>query len=127
VLGEPKTRKSRRTVRLTQRAMVALINHRKRQLEEKSSGRPLRGLRARIRLRERRPHQSLEPTSAVVSAPTFARGSPLYHLPRPTPHLRLAALPEERPPQVRAGASRTRFRRHHPRRLLPESSFYEVG
>jgi integrase len=34
-LGEPKTRKSRRTVRLTQRAVEALRSHRKRQLEEK--------------------------------------------------------------------------------------------
>ncbi len=34
-LGEPKTKKSRRTVRLTQRAVEALRSHRKRQLEEK--------------------------------------------------------------------------------------------
>src|SRR5215217_3537440 len=34
-VGEPKTRKSRRTVRLTQRAVEALRSHRKRQLEEK--------------------------------------------------------------------------------------------
>jgi integrase len=34
-LGEPKTRKSRRTVRLTQKAVEALRSHRKRQLEEK--------------------------------------------------------------------------------------------
>jgi integrase len=35
VLGEPKTKKSRRTVRLTQRAVEALRSHRRRQLEEK--------------------------------------------------------------------------------------------
>jgi integrase len=35
VLGEPKTKKSRRTVRLTQRAVDALRSHRRRQLEEK--------------------------------------------------------------------------------------------
>ena len=34
VLGEPKTRKSRRTIRLTSRALIALKAHRKRQLEE---------------------------------------------------------------------------------------------
>jgi integrase len=34
-LGEPKTRKSRRTVRLTQRAVEALRSHRARQAEEK--------------------------------------------------------------------------------------------
>jgi integrase len=34
-LGEPKTKKSRRTVRLTQRAVEALRSHRKHQLEEK--------------------------------------------------------------------------------------------
>jgi integrase len=34
-LGEPKTRKSRRTVKLTQGAVEALRSHRKRQLEEK--------------------------------------------------------------------------------------------
>jgi integrase len=34
-LGEPKTKKSRRTVRLTQRAVEALRSHRKRQAEEK--------------------------------------------------------------------------------------------
>jgi|SRR5215208_1088976 len=34
-LGKPKTRKSRRTVRLTQRAVEALRSHRKGQLEEK--------------------------------------------------------------------------------------------
>jgi integrase len=34
-LGEPKTKKSRRTVRLTQRAVEALRSHRTRQLEEK--------------------------------------------------------------------------------------------
>src|SRR3712207_5910217 len=33
--GEPKTRKSRRTVRLTQRAVEALQRHRARQVEEK--------------------------------------------------------------------------------------------
>lgn len=35
VLGEPKTKHSRRTVRLTQRAVEALRSHRRRQLEEK--------------------------------------------------------------------------------------------
>ena len=35
VLGEPKTKKSRRTVRLTQRSLEALRSHRRRQLEEK--------------------------------------------------------------------------------------------
>jgi integrase len=35
VLGEPKTKKSRRTVRLTQRAVEALKSHRVRQAEEK--------------------------------------------------------------------------------------------
>ena len=34
-LGEPKTKKSRRTVRLTQRAVEALKRHRARQAEEK--------------------------------------------------------------------------------------------
>jgi len=34
-LGEPKTKKSRRTVKLTQRTVEALRSHRKRQLEEK--------------------------------------------------------------------------------------------
>ncbi len=34
VLGEPKTRETRRTVRLTPRALDALKTHRKRQLEE---------------------------------------------------------------------------------------------
>jgi integrase len=34
-LGEPKTKKSRRTVRLTQRAVEALRSHRARQAEEK--------------------------------------------------------------------------------------------
>ena len=34
-LGEPKTKKIRRTVRITQRAVDALTSHRKRQLEEK--------------------------------------------------------------------------------------------
>jgi integrase len=35
VLGEPKTRKSRRTVRLTQEAVEALRSHRARQAKEK--------------------------------------------------------------------------------------------
>ena len=35
MLGEPKTRKSRRTVRLTQEAVEALRSHRVRQAEEK--------------------------------------------------------------------------------------------
>src|SRR5215210_3015302 len=35
VLGEPKTRKSRRTIRLTKRAVEALRSHRTRRLEEK--------------------------------------------------------------------------------------------
>jgi integrase len=35
VLGEPKTKKSRRTVKLTPRAVSALRSHRRRQLEEK--------------------------------------------------------------------------------------------
>ena len=34
-LGEPKTKKSRRTVRLTERASESLRSHRKRQIEEK--------------------------------------------------------------------------------------------
>ncbi len=34
-LGEPKTKKSRRTIRLTKRAVEALRSHRRRQLEEK--------------------------------------------------------------------------------------------
>jgi integrase len=35
VLGEPKTKKTRRTIRLTQRAAEALRSHRERQLEER--------------------------------------------------------------------------------------------
>jgi integrase len=36
VLGEPKTKKSRRTIRLTQRAVETLSRHRKRQLEDRN-------------------------------------------------------------------------------------------
>ncbi len=39
VLGEPKTKQSRRTVRLTQRAVEALRSHRVRQAEEKARSR----------------------------------------------------------------------------------------
>lgn len=71
VLGEPKTKKSRRTIRLTQRAVEALRSHRKRQLEEnlaagnyEDSGLVLAGDR-------RRSHQPLQPPQPVLcAAPT---------------------------------------------------------
>ena len=48
VLGEPKTKQSRRTVRLTPRAVEALISHRARQAEEKLRAGPLYGDRGLV-------------------------------------------------------------------------------
>jgi integrase len=53
VLGEPKTKKSRRTVRLTQKAVEGLRRHRARQAEVEAKGWLLRGRRARFREQER--------------------------------------------------------------------------
>jgi len=55
-LGEPKTRESRRTFRLTHKVVEALRSHRTRQLEEKAKGEGIRRFRASIRWRGRQPY-----------------------------------------------------------------------
>ena len=118
VLGEPKTKNSRRTVRLTQRAVEALRSHRVRQAEEEAKGWcPLPGSRPRFRRRARRHYQPFQSPQPFLRAATQESRSTLHHLPRPSAHLRLTSLPEKRSPQVRSGTSRTRFRSHHPRHL----------
>jgi len=122
VLGEPKTRKSRRIIRLTTRAVEALSSHRTRRLEEKATRDRIRRLRACIRGRGRQPHQPFEPPSEIIRAAPNACGSAADHLPRSAPHMRIALVPEERPSEVRAGAIRTRLRIYHPRYLLPHAA-----
>lgn len=57
VLGEPKTKKSRRTIRLTTGAVQALSDHLSRQLEETEEGGSLPAWRARVRCGGRDHHQ----------------------------------------------------------------------
>jgi integrase len=122
-LGEPKTKKSRRTVRLTQGAVEALRSHGAKQAEETAKGgSPLPGPGPRLRRPGRRLHQPLQLPPAVLRAAPQAREAGPDHLQRPAPHLRVAALPEERSPQVRARAIGPRLRGDHARHLLPHAA-----
>ena len=78
--GEPKTKKSRRSVRLTAAAVEALQAHLSRQLEEmERHGLPLPAWRPRLRQRDRRHHQPLQPQKPLLRpAPQTRRSSSRY-------------------------------------------------
>ena len=108
-LGEHKTKKSRRTVRLTPQAADALKHHRARQAEEKLGAGGVRGSGPRVCGQDREAHRAVEPPASLVAAAARARRAAPDHLPRPPPHLRFAPVLEERPPQVPPGAPGTRL------------------
>jgi integrase len=66
LLGEPKTAKGRRKIKLTARATVALRAHRKRQLEERMQRAGLWQDQGLVFASEREAHQPHQPTQAVV-------------------------------------------------------------
>ena len=67
--------------------------------------------------RRQKPTHPAQPSPSVLRAAPGAGGSAEDLLPRPPAHLRLPALPEERPPKVRSGTPGARLSRHHPRHL----------
>lgn len=110
LLGESKTRKSRRTIRLTDAAIRALRDHLSRQMEEIG------------RLGDLYKDDGLVFTSGVgtIINPTnlrkrsFASLLKRANLPRIRFHdLRHAAAGPQRPPEVRSGAARARKHRDH--------------
>ena len=90
--GEPKTKKSRRTVRLTPGAQDALKRHRARQAEERLAAGGLyedRGL-----VFAGKTGGLIDPSNLRLRSflPLLRRRAAQDHLPRPPPHLRVAAV-----------------------------------
>ena len=114
LLGEPKTKKSRRTIPLTEAAVRALHEHLTRQMEEIERLGDLyrdEGLVFTTGVGTLINNQLAE---AVVRVAPEAGKATAYPLPRPTPHLRHAAAQPQRPPEVCTGAPRTRKHHHNP-------------
>ncbi|MBV9453191.1 MAG: site-specific integrase [Rubrobacter sp.] len=121
-LGEPKTKKSRRTVRLTPRAVEALRRHRARQAKEKlnaggayqDQGLVFAGEVGNLINPSNLRQRSFAPLLKRAGLPRIT-----FHDLRA--HICLASVPEERPPEVCPRTSRTRLRSHHPRHLQPHA------
>jgi integrase len=121
-LGEPKTKASRRTVRLTPGAVEALKRYRARQVEERLKVGSLYADRGLVFAGESGGLiNPLEPPPAVVHAAATGRRAASNHLPRPPAHVRVPPLLEERTSEVRPGTPRTRSGGDHPRHVLPHA------
>ena len=119
VLGEPKTKRSLRTVQLTEAAVEALEGHFGRDGAEGLSRRPLRRPGPRLCYPEGDAGEPYQPQKAVLrAAPREGRTSG-HPVSRPSAYLRDAAPVEKRKPQDRLGDAGTRYHRHNPRYLLP--------
>jgi integrase len=119
VLSPPKTKGSRRTVKLSQTALDALRSHLERQLRRsRPGGRPVARERSHLRLRERRaakpPASHRQPLQALAQADGIAEDT----LPRPQAHVRHPAADDERQSQGRLGNVGACNHSHYPRHLL---------
>ncbi len=98
VLSSPKTKGSRRTVKLSQTALIALRSHLNRQLGERyiPGGISVARERSHIRLRNRGTLGSALHHHAPIQAPPKARGPPANEVSRPTAYVCHAVADEER-------------------------------
>jgi integrase len=120
VLSAPKTKGSRRTVRLSQMALEALTSHLERQLGEDGSGRRSVA-REWPHIRVGRGRAAGPPLyyHAPLQAPAQAGGATADTLPRPPAYVRHAATHPQREPEDSVRDARARLYSHHPRHLLP--------
>jgi integrase len=123
VLSAPKTRGSRRTVKLSPTALEALRSHLACQLEEdRQGGLPVARERPYIRLGGRRASSSPVRDSAPLQASARAGGIATGTLPRSTAYVRHALALREREPKGRLGDAGPRHYIYHPGHLLPRAA-----
>ncbi len=116
IFEAPKSGKGR-NIRLTQVAVAALREHRRRQLEERMERGSLAGKWARVRLPYRYAPAGWEPPPFLQGYATTRR-SAQDTLPRSPAHLRHAAATAGDQPQVRPGVAGPRRHCAYPQRLL---------
>jgi integrase len=119
VLSAPKTKGSRRSVKLSKRTLEALRSHLERQLREIDRLAPVARERPHIRLGDRRAAKAPLHHHAPLQALAQAGGAAADPLPRPPAHVRHAALVQERQPQDSLGDVRARHHSHHAGYLQP--------
>jgi hypothetical protein len=122
VIGEPKTKKSRRSLYLTPRAVEALEAHLERQLRE------IEILGDRYKDRRLlfhgygRSDQSVKPTQAEPRTPAEEGEAAAHPLPRSQAHLRDVVVGPGDAPQVRPGAPWPRHHSDNARHLFPRDA-----
>jgi integrase len=123
VYTSPKTPGSRRSVKLTSKAIEALKYHLERQLGEIDRGRlPMERERPHIRFRDRRAPQPPQPDPALIQAAPEAGGATGNPLPRPPAYLRHAATHPQRDPEDRLRDARTLDNSHNPRHVFSRAT-----
>jgi integrase len=99
LLGEPKTKRSRRTVRISEMAVEALNKHLARQVGEKKHLGELYRDQGLVFDSEGHSRESHQPQEAVLQAPPQEGRTSSYPVSRPPAHVRDATVVEERQPQ----------------------------
>jgi integrase len=117
--GEPKTARSRRSIKLPALALAALERHRRAQLREETACGAVAGQRPRLRQPQGQPRVAPGRHHPQLQTAPAARRAARRALPRPPPHLRDHPPASGQTPQVRPGASQTRHYLDHAGHLQP--------